>query len=191
MNTIIEIPDILAYPDVLKLDEIPELKNNLVYVIKAYPLNGLAVMIHRKEDNVFVRTGDWNGDNLDPNENDIVKKFLDQSIRNLVTMMKTVGVGSAIFYITYMDNEFILTDVRLSLNKFSGPGMIRDLFSKIIKTQEIKKIVNLDDNALQAIKNGTGNYSGDLIIKSSAFDTVDRTFNNQKMMYPKYAKVIR
>ncbi len=80
-----------------------------------------------------------------------------------------------------------LVDIRLSLDKFSGPGMVRDLFSKVIPTQEVMKVEILDDQSLEAIKNGVGNYSGDLIIKASTFSTIIR----DQELIPSYAIVQR
>lgn len=110
-------PSLLAYPEVLTLDELPELQDQLIYVVRAYPLNGLAVMIHREDGGVTIQIGDWDGQALNPQENPVVQKFLDQSIQRLVTVMKHSGIDSALFYVTYQDDEFRLVDIRTALNK--------------------------------------------------------------------------
>lgn len=186
-----QMPSLLAYPEILNLGDLPELQNQLVYVIRGYPLNGLAIMIHREDGGVTIQVGDWDGQVLNPKENELIQQFLDQHIQRLVTVMKHAGVPSAMFYVTYQDDEFRLVDIRTSLNKFSGPGMIRDLFGKAMATQEVRKVVHLDDQTMEAIESNKGSYQGDLILKASAFGTVDRKYEGTKAMFPLYAKVVR
>jgi len=185
------VPSLLAYPEVLELDDLPELRGQLVYVIRGYPLNGLAVVIHREDGGVTIQVGDWDGKVLNPKENSLVQKFLDLNIQRLVTIMIHAGIPSALFYVTYQDEQFRLVDIRTSLNKFSGPGMIRDLFGKAMATQEIRKVIHLDDRTIEAIQSNKGSYQGDLMLKASAFDTVDRKYEGTKVMFPLYAKVVR
>lgn len=179
----LQVPDMLSYPELLSLDKLPEIKGKLVYVVKAYPLNGLAVMIARKSGNVMVKFADWDAKPLMPNA-ELPFSFFNKKGSDFVGLMYAAKIDQAIFYLT---PDFRLVDMRSSLNKFVGPGMVRDLFGKIIDIQEVTKVTGLDDNTLEAIKAGTGSFEGDLIIKPSVFRTVTRG----KKMYPSYAVVRR
>ena len=99
-------------------------------------------------------------------------------------MMQAIQLDQAIFYIV-KDDVYRLVDIRLSVDKFSGPGMVRDLFYKVVNTQEVISVINLDQDAIDAIIDGRGSYSGKLILKSSAFHTV---YRDDKVM-PLYATV--
>ena len=191
--TIITLPDLISYPEILSLDQLPEFNNITAYVIKEYPLNGIAVLVYREKDDVILRIGDWNGNLIDVKNDstDMTKDFLNKYSIELIKMMKYIGLEKALFYLTLCHNELMLVDVRIDQNKFTGPGMLRDLFSKIIKTQEVTKIVQVDNTVLEAIKEGKGNYSGNLILKSSAFTTIDRKIDGKMIQYPLYAKVSR
>lgn len=179
----LQVPDMLSYPELLSLDKLPEIKGKLVYVIKAYPLNGLAVMIARKAGNVMVKFADWDAKPIMPNA-ELPTSFFNKKGSEFVGLMYAAKIDQAIFYLT---PDLKLVDMRSSLNKFAGPGMVRDLFGKIIDIQEVTKVTGLDDNTMQAIKDGTGSFEGDLIIKPSVFRTVTRG----KKMYPSYAVVRR
>lgn len=174
----------IPYPKILELNDLPQFKNQFVYIIKSYKQQGLAVVINREDDDVYVRISDWDGNILDTSKGECFK-FVERHSRQFITLMNIAGIPKAIFYITKDNDDFVLVDVRLSINKFSSPGMIRDLFSNIIKTQEVIKVGNLDDDLLDAIKDGKGKFNQDIIIKTSVFKTV--TINN--CLFPMYAMV--
>jgi len=190
----IELPDFLPYPDVLPLSEVPELNGKLAYIIKGYE-DGIAANVLIQDDNICVRFGDWNGKQIDIQKagelsklaNEFIGKYLDNTIR----LFRTIGLSQALLYMGLREGKMQLVDVRLSLNKFVGPGMIRDLFSKIVPTQEVNKVVNIDDATLDAIQAGKGNFAGELTIKTSAFETVERQTPRGKSMFPLYATVTR
>lgn len=182
-----QLPALLSYPKILKLDEMSELVGKFVYFIRAYPLQGLAVLIVRQKDDVFIRVGDWDGNALNPKESEAATTFIQKHSQAFVKLMSSAAIPQAIFYLSVNGSDMRLVDIRMSLNKFSGPGMVRDLFSKIVDTQEVIKIDNLTPEVLIAIKGNGGSYNGDLIIKPSAFKTVDRN----KVMYPMYGIVQR
>ena len=102
--------------------------------------------------------------------------------------MQLIKINQIMIYITVDDDQnMILVDLRSSLNKFYGPGMIKDLFSKVYPTQEVVKIIALDENVLEAIKRGEGSYKGNLILKCSKFKTVVRGND----LLPLYARIDR
>lgn len=181
------LPTLLSYPKILSLNEVPELGGKFVYFVRAYPLQGLAVMIVRQKEDIFIRIGDWDGKVINPTESAVATEFVKKFSPHFVSLMASAKIPQAIFYVSVNGAEMRLVDIRLSLNKFSGPGMVRDLFSKIIDTQEVIKIDNLTPEAMTAIKNNEGSYTGSLIVKPSAFKTLDRN----KVMYPMYGQVLR
>lgn len=182
-----QLPTLLSYPKILTLDEMPELVGKFVYFVRAYPLNGLAVLIVRQKDDVYMRIGDWDGKIINPMESEAATTFVKKHSQQFIGLMASAKIPQAVFYLSVDKSDFRLVDIRMSLNKFSGPGMVRDLFVKIIDTQEVIKIDNLTPEVLTAIKNNEGSYTGDMIIKPSAFKTVDRA----KVMYPMYGLVQR
>jgi len=193
-SNIIELPDFLPYPDVLPLSKLPEINGKLVYIIDQYE-DCIAVNVLIQEENICIRFGNWDGDPIDIQQGSNLSKeahqFIGQYLDQTVRLFRTIGLNQALLYIGMLNGEMQLVDVRLSLDKFSGPGMIRDLFSKVIPTQNVRKIVNADDEALEAMNAGKGSYSGDIIIKSSAFETVERQTPKGKSLYPLYASIIR
>ena len=63
--------------------------------------------------------------------------------------------------------------------------MVKDLFSKVLRVPETIDVAKLDGDILNAVRDGTGKYSGNLIIKPSAFRTTGDGLT------PLYAKVTR
>lgn len=186
------MPEALSYPRILPLSEIPEIKGQFVYVIRAYPEEGLTIVINRDipKGDVYMSISDFDGNSIDlrDEKHPLYKpalEFAQQDSSRFVAMMKTANIQKILLYISVDKNQPKLVDLRASLDKFYGPGMIRDLFSKIYPTQEVIKTVALDDNTLKAIENGEGSYKGPLILKCSKFKTVVR----EKELLPLYAKI--
>jgi hypothetical protein len=182
-----QLPALLSYPKVLTLNDVPELVGKFVYFVRAYPLQGIAVLIVRQKDEVFMRIGDWDGKVINPMESEAATTFVKKHSPHFISLMSSAKIQQAVFYLSVNGTDIRLVDIRTSLNKFSGPGMVRDLFGKIIDTQDVVKIDNLTPEVLNAIKNNEGSYTGDLIVKPSAFRTIDRA----KTMYPMYGIVLR
>lgn len=187
-------PSALAYPKILELKDIPEIEGQFVYIIKGYPEDGLAITISRnlKSDEVYLSINDWDGQPIDLSDKDHLYQwaaidFATHDSPNFVAIMRSANISKMILYVAVDGEELILVDLRTSLNKFYGPGMIRDLFSKIYPTQEVIKTIALDENTLDAVKAGKGSYEGNLILKCSKFKTITRG----KELLPLYAKVIR
>lgn len=182
-----QLPTLLSYPKVLTLDEMPELAGKFVYFIRGYTLQGLAVLIVRQKDDVYMRIGDWDGKVINPSDSEAATTFVKKHSPHFISLMSSAKIQQAIFYMSVSGQDIRLVDIRMSLNKFSGPGMVRDLFAKIIDTQEVIKIDNLTPEAMQAIKNNSGTFTGDLMIKPSAFKVVE----HDRIMYPMYGLVKR
>ena len=58
-------------------------------------------------------------------------------------------------------SDLLLADVRLAPNRFAGPGMIADVFGKLVPTIETLKIEVLDDRAMGVIKSGSGSCAAE------------------------------
>lgn len=134
-----------------------------------------------------MRIGDWDGKVINPMESEAATSFVKKYSPHFISLMSSAKIPQAVFYLSVNGPDIRLVDIRMSLNKFSGPGMVRDLFAKIVDTQEVIKVDNLTPEALTAIKENSGSYAGDLIIKPSAFKTIERP----KVMYPMYGIVLR
>lgn len=191
-----ELPKVLSYPRYLPFDNLQNVVKNLFcYVIRHYGNDGLSVLIYRQpeKDQVVVICGDWRGNHLDLSDNSplsgSINNFLSKSLIELITIMKLIKIEQVQFFFAIVDGEFILVDIQSSLNKLLGPGMVRDVFGKVLKTQEVLKIEILDDRAIECIRDGSGNYGGDLIIKPSKF----RMYHNEKdnSFIPMYVEVVR
>ena len=186
--SIVKLPDILPYPELKKFDDIPEIKDQFVYVIRSYSTKGLTVLIYRKDGNVYFKFGDFSGKTIDVN-NKSAKIFLEKYSAKFVELMNLVKIPQAIHYFTVEKDLLRLVDVRTSLNKFVSPGMLKDLYGKIVETQEVVKTVQLNSETISGIKGNKGNYKGSFIIKTSAFKTITRGTSPKLNMYPMYAKI--
>jgi hypothetical protein len=187
--------ELISYPPILSLDEVPELMGKLVYIVKAYPLSGLAVMMTYDKPNLSIKFGDWDGKAIDivkPTElaDRLVADFMKNHANNFLGLMTSARIKQAIFYLSD-DNGLRLVDMRTALDKLVGPGMLRDLLSKVITTQEVVSTIGMTPETMAAIKRGEGSLSGDLIVKPSVFKTVTRGDSPNLIMYPMYGMVSR
>lgn len=172
-----QLPKILPYTKLLALNETPNIKGVFCYVIKHYGSEGLSTLIYRQpnEDGVTILFGDWLGNSIDIQTNnptrltDAANNFVSQHVVKFVNLMHSVNILQTQLFFGIDDDGLILVDMQLSLNKFAGPGMVRDLFGNLHRTQEVVKMEIIDDRALEAIERGTGSYNGDLILKPSSF----------------------
>lgn len=189
-GTLVKVPTLLSYPEVLKFGDIPELKNEFVYVIEAYPLNGLSVVAHRVQTDegmqINWRLGDWDGNEINPIGKSPnahwANKFLGEYSPKILQIMQLIQLYHAQFYFSIVDNDLCLVDIRLSLNKFTGPGMVKDIFGKAISVQkEVCKPMLLTPDEWQKMKDEK--RSKPVIIKPSVFKTIMRN----KALMPMYA----
>ncbi len=185
-----DLISIVSYPPVLSLDEVPELWGKLVYVVKAYPLHGLAVLMSYDKPNTSIRFGDWDGTTIDPTKSELANEFMKSHAPNFIGLMSAAKIKQAIFYLSD-NNGLQLVDMRTALNKLVGPGMLRDLLSQVVRTQEVASTIGLTPETHAAIKRGEGVLAGDLIIKPSVFKTVTRGEAPNMIMYPMYGMVSR
>jgi hypothetical protein len=163
------VPAMLSHPE--PLSDMTLVSRILCYVIKYYQNVGISCLISRNKDDVVVSMGDWNGNVIDLGSKDalvlIAIDFLQNQAKRLLAISHAAGVKQAIYYFALDTGSPVLVDIRLSLNKFLGPGMIRDVFGKTFDTQQVLKVDVMSDKLLEQIKNRAGNYSSGVIIKPS------------------------
>lgn len=190
-----EIPSLLPYPSMLKLEEFDGLQDMFCYVIEHFGNTGISYLVSRnpKQDQVIVQFGDWRGNvyDLEDSSNsyaELCRSFFDEYGKNLIYFMKLCNIDQAIYYITINTNRrFILADVRTALNKFLGPGMLRDVFGSIIETPTVLTTEHMTRDTLDALRQGKGKYSGDLVLKPSRF----RVVKWNGVPNPLYVEVVR
>ncbi|KKK63793.1 hypothetical protein LCGC14_2990730, partial [marine sediment metagenome] len=78
MADIIDLPDVLPYPSIKSIDDMPELHGRFVYIIESYPETGLSIVISRQIEHIFIRIGDFAGNLIDPTkQTEVIKKIGD------------------------------------------------------------------------------------------------------------------
>lgn len=162
---------ILKYPKFLGKEYLQNLKDVLCYTIEDYGTKGLSLLISRDtpNDKVLVVVGDWEGNIID-------KKLLSEQpyltvlsnyVPEMVNIMNLVRVTQAQFY---FNSDLFLVDVQTDINKFVGPGMLRDVFSRVFKIPETINIKPLDADMISSISNGDKH----IIVKPSRFRMVEK-----------------
>lgn len=178
----LQTPTLLSYPEVLKLNDVQnEIIDQFCYVIKFYPLNGISVLIklNHEEMGTVIRIGDWNGNAL-KQDNEFKKYealFLNKYSIQFLELCINAKIEQIQFYISCQADSMLLVDARTSINNMVSPGYIKDIFGKIMPSQQIigsPKIMSKD--ILDSVEKNA-------IIKPSLFKTIIR--NNK--MFPLYA----
>ena len=185
-------PTLLPLPLPITVDEFMGIRGMFCYVIEHYGRAGLALLIHRDGDNVQFVIGDWEGNTIPLDDPKHPLRAAANACLNAVSIMayqvlKHIRVDQAIFYFAISDDKFILVDVRLSLNKFVGPGMLQDVFGKLLETQKVITIAVLDDAIMDSVLVGRDLFSPSLILKPSRFRFA--TLGNDPI--PLYVEVVR
>jgi hypothetical protein len=178
ISKIDNLPQVLPYPTLLPFESTPSIHNIFCYVLRHYGVDGLSVLFYRQpqKDQVVTIFGDWKGNNLDlvgSAETPLTKLALSfaqsDKLALFLKTMQLIRLEQAQFFFGVEDDDLILVDMQVSLNKFTGPGMIRDIFSEIHRTQEVLKTEIIDERAIEYIGKGTGSYEGDIILKPTKF----------------------
>jgi hypothetical protein len=176
--TTITIPDSLEYPEILPLKDVPALKNVLCYVIKAYPIDGIGVVITRDDEWLCSRISDFKGNILEPNDakySNMIEHVMTKYIPYIMSLMQCANMDKLLFYFADLDDPR-LVDVRVSFNKFCSPGFVKDIFGKVVPVQEdICKPIVLNAENMERLCTARGDYSsGNFILKPTAFKTIIR-----------------
>ena len=190
------LPKILPYPQIDIFAHNSPLCNMFCYVVKSYGDKGISVLIYRHHDTDQVVTlfGDWAGNSIDliqgvdENIQNLCVEFMRSELIKILELMRVIKLDQAQYFFGMDESGLVLCDVQVSLNKMIGPGMVKDVFGKVVRTQEVMKIEILDERAVEAIFKGAGSYEGDLILKPSKFKLDQVEGQTYK---PLYAKVVR
>jgi hypothetical protein len=191
----VELPKVLPYNKIPSFEPNSALKDIFCYIIEHYGNNGISVLVYRQKDRDQVVTifGDWDGNNIDiidSENNEISKLCMDFSKTDLVKIIETmrlINIEQSQFFFGIDEQGLILCDIQVSINKMVGPGMIKDIFGKVLRTQRVIKTEILDERSVDAIMKGNGSYQGNLIIKPSRF----RLNHISGGYVPLYAEVVR
>lgn len=170
-------PSLISLPKLINNDTYSGLKGVFCYVLEHYGHDGISCLISRDGDKILLFVGDWEGNTIDLDKqgplNKLAYDFLRLHAEPLLEIVKIINLKNAIFYLSpKSDGKFVLVDVRTSLNKFIGPGMLNDVFGKIIETPKVLNIATLTTELYESIVRGEGKYSGDIILKPSKFRTI-------------------
>ena len=176
----IELPDPLPYPPLHLITNIPEISGKFCYILKHYLYEGIGLVVTRKAGDVCMRISDWEGNILQiesPGKyQSIIESVMTQYSHKIIVTMKLIGIPRAIFY--FSNNPVpCLVDMRLSANKFCGPGYLADFFGKqgIPIQERVGDPVMLDKEHFEKITQHVGIYSDPrFIVKPSVFKTIIR-----------------
>lgn len=169
-----ELPTLLPLPRPIPLEEFPGIGGMFCYVIEHYGPTGLALMIKRNGEDVAMTIGDWDG-NLVPLDDSAHPLFvkatacLNSTAIMAYQVLKHIKLDQAILYFADLGDRFVLVDVRMSLNKFVGPGMLQDVFGKVIETQKVICVETLGDTIMDSIVAGRDQFAPSLMLKPSRF----------------------
>lgn len=174
--SIAKVPKLLPYPKPLLFESEGQLiKNLLCYVIEHYDYDGISLLVYRIPNNndIYVVCGDWNGNAVDltaqTEQSSLANLLIEQKLVDILSIMRYAKIDQAQYFFNYVENKFVLVDMQVALNKFAGPGMLRDVFGRTFDIPKIKHIGVIDDVTFDAVTHGSGTYSGDVIIKPSKF----------------------
>jgi hypothetical protein len=169
-----KLPSLLPLPKPIPIDEFMGIRGMFCYVIEHYGHSGLSLLIHRDGEDVQLVIGDWDG-NIIPLDDDKHPLYMAaNACLNSVAIMsynvlKHIGVDKAILYFAKSGDKFILVDARMSLNKFAGPGMLQDVFGKVLETQKVICIETINDAIMDSIMVGRDQFSPSILLKPSRF----------------------
>jgi len=168
------VSTLLPLPRPIPIDEFMGIQGMFCYIIEHYGNSGLALLIQRTGTNVAMSIGDWDGNVIAPDDAKHPMHIKVNACLNSVAIMayqvlKHIVVDQAIFYFATINDRFVLVDVRLSLNKFIGPGMLQDVFGKVLETQKIICVEILNSTIMDSIMVGRDQFAPSVILKPSRF----------------------
>ena len=154
------VPTIVPYPKIAHIEEVPEIKERLVYIIEGYKLDGISILLFFQDGGLGMRVGDWDGNLFDEKK---TKEIGVNYTEILCALMVKARIKQAQFY--FSGDQ--LVDIRTHLNKMVGPGMLKDLCGKVVPTQNVIDIQPLSEDVLA----GIDRY---VILKHSSFKVIVR-----------------
>lgn len=127
----------MAYPKFLAKDFITTYldTNRTIYLIKKYRPGKTVLLTYSQDGDVRADFGQWSGHKTKPDP-----ELLKTSLGQLVMICKQVKTPSCQFFFS---EDGALVDVHLQGLKFMSPGMLKDLFGKAVKIQDVVAITNV------------------------------------------------
>lgn len=166
-----DIPNILKHPGFLNWEQHHSLLTNIFCYIHRHDDPGISLLVNRKNDSAIVQVGDWFGNIIDVlTAEDDVKEFVKSDLSYYINLASVIKLDLVQFYFT---KSYKIFDVQVSLNKFAGPGMVKDVFGSKLSSLETVDITILNDKIIDDISKPDDKYSGSLIIRPSRFRLVD------------------
>ncbi len=165
----LKLPDLLPYKRIAAFDAVPELVGVFCYFLKDYDdSDGMSVVIKREGGVVHYKFGTLGGELIDPAD---TKHSQHKDLETLAiygsmmaSVMQLIHLDQAQFYWARQNEKLVLVDMLVALNKLAGPGMLRELFGKIVPCQEFIKTDFAPEQT----------YSETIILKPSAFKMMVR-----------------
>lgn len=164
-----DMPSLLAYPEIKPIEQVPSIIGLFCYAVESYEPS-YCCLIKRHGGEAGITLGDWDGNHA------ASEGVLKDKVPKLLKLMSHVGLEQAQFFFSSSNQ---LVDVQLSLNKFIGPGMLRDLFNGIVPVQ---RILAIDTMTPEKIEEMSGNS---IILKPSRF----RYYEVDGVITPLYARI--
>jgi len=162
----------LPYPKMLK--PCSEIFNHLCYFIEPYNCdNILSVLIWKFDNEYIIKVLDKDANHLDPQKSPI-REFINKYLMGFLELNHSLKINKSQMFFAESNNEYVLVDVYDS-KKFIGPGMLRDIYGKRMKTQKVLEIKPYTKDM------AVGNF----IIKPSLFMTI----NVDNKPHPLYIKM--
>jgi len=162
-----ELPQLLSYPIIRPIDD-PAVNHLIVgkfcYIIDDY-MPGMTAVIKRRNGSAGVAIGDWDGKLVAKSDAASWSKaleFLMNTNPQLISVLSAINLQQVQLF---MSSDGLLVDIQLTANRLAGPGIIRDVFSKVIETQKIVEIATITVDKIDELKKSGKQY----IIKPSAF----------------------
>jgi hypothetical protein len=186
------MPKLLAAPLYLEPDTPDALMIRGLYCyVQRHPgAPGFSLLYRKQGENISLQVGDWNGGQVvldDPGCEmaRLALPLIERKGHLIYLLLHTLGITQAQLFFT---SELRLTDVQTHPDKLIGPGMLSELFGKLVETPETIKIEVIDQRAWEAIEAGAGDYAGDLILKPSRFRNAQLSSGK---FSPLYVQVLR
>ena len=169
-----KLPQFQKYPKLIGVEQCPEIIGLYCYIIQKYE-PGFSILIKRSDGSCAMQIGDWYGNqdiSSGPIFND-AKKFIETDGINILGLMQAIELDQIQLFVS---DGGKIADAQIAMDKFLGPGMLRDLFGTQVGVCETIEITHITDEKIE--------QTSDAIIKPTKFRTIMRDGN----IIPLYAQ---
>lgn len=185
-----KLPKVLPYVVYLDYQDINYLEHTYCYV-QEHPANvDLTVLIYRDIANEDVITifANRSGEALELTTDtsvvaDAARAFIKDKLADFVRLMNIIKIEQAQYHFWVKEDGLVLVDVRTAINKCVSPGLIEEVFGKIIRTLKTRTMTVLEPAVIQALIQGQGPFAGDLLLRPSRFRMIEESVDNFRPLY--------